>query len=215
MAYIHQVQIGQNGDPYIIEPLLFATAGGTRTALTAGIANFTLVSGAYVHVKVGEVGSNATLNVNSTGAKDIYYNGIQISANMLTENNIYTFIYDGIHWNVLGDILEKNIIIKTTAEWQAMSSYIAPKGMILVYSDHGTYTSNNTTITVPGIKISDGLAYALDLPFVGDDVAANIRSELNDHINDNVKHITSAERTFWNNKLNCDLDGETLIINRL
>lgn len=214
MGYIHSVTI-TNGDSYLIEPKLFATAGGTRIALTAGISGFTLMAGAYVHIKVGDVGSNATLNVNNTGAIDIYYNGIQISADMLTENNIYTFVYDGSHWNVLGDIAAKNIMIGTTAEWATRVNYTAPRGTILVYTDHGTYTNNGTTITVPGIKVSDGLAYVNSLPFVGDDVAASIRSELNDHINDNVKHITSAERTFWNNKLNCDISGEILQLNRL
>ena len=214
MGYIHTIAI-TNDQSYLIEPLLYATAGGTRIALTAGISNFELITGAYVHIKVGEVGSNATLNVNNTGAKDIYYNNVQISANMLTENNIYTFIYDGVHWCVLGDIIGQNILIGSTAEWLARNTFIAPQGTIIIYTDRGTYTSNNTTITVPGIKVSDGLAYAVDLPFVGDDIAAAIRSELNDHINDNIKHITSEERTFWNNKLNCEVTGESLQLNRL
>jgi len=85
----------------------------------------------------------------------------------------------------------------------------------LIYTDHGTYDDNGTTITVPGIKISDGSAYANSLPFVGDDVAAAIRNELNAHINDNIRHITSSERTFWNNKLNCTIVNENLQLNRL
>ena len=88
MAYIHSVSI--TGDQtYLIEPLLFATAGGTSSALTAGINNFTLVAGTYVNVKVGTVDANATLNVNNTGAIAIYYNDIPISSGMLTEDNIY------------------------------------------------------------------------------------------------------------------------------
>ena len=200
---------------YLIEPTLFATAGGTSTALTAAINNFELFPGVYVNIKVGQVGANATLNVNNTGAKAIYYNNVTINADMLSEGNIYTFIYDNQHWNVLGDITGKNIMVGTTAEWEVKSSYIAPADTIIVYSDRGTYKdSNNNTITVPGIKISDGLSYISGLPFVGDDVAAAIRAELNTHINDNVRHITSAERTFWNNKLNTDISGEILVLNR-
>ena len=75
MGYIYSIQTPDN-TTHLIEPLLFATAGGTRIALTAGINNFNLVAGAYVNIKVGEVGSNATLNVNNTGAKDIYYNNM-------------------------------------------------------------------------------------------------------------------------------------------
>lgn len=223
MGYIHAININDNNsnETYLIEPLLFATAGGTSTALTASIINFTLVNGVYVHIKVGEVGANATLNVSNTGAKDIYYNNVKISSGMLTENNIYTFIYTGAHWDVLGDITSKNILIGTTIEWQSHYNQVYPRGTIVIYSDHGTITeidSNQQEITktVPGIKIADGSTPLIDAPFVGDDVAATIRSEINDHINDNVRHITAEERAFWNNKINCNdtVSQNNLILNR-
>ena len=213
MAYINQISLDDTS--YLIQPLLFATAGGTRVALTANIANFTLVSGTYVSVLVGDVSANATLNVNDTGAKAIFYNNAAISSDVLTANHIYTFIYDGNHWIVMGDLTQKNILIGTTAEWATRINFQTPAGTILIYTDHGTYDDNGTTITVPGIKISDGSAYANSLPFVGDDVAAAIRNELNAHINDNIRHITSSERTFWNNKLNCTIVNENLQLNRL
>lgn len=216
MGYIHSVQLDDNSI-HRIQPTLFATAGGTSTALTAGISNFELAAGVYVNIKVNTVGANATLNVNNTGAKPIYYNGTAINANTLSEDNIYTLIYTGTNWEIIGDITGKNIMIGTTAEWNAHGSYIAPEGTIIIYTDHGTYVdANENTIIVPGIKISDGLAYSVDLPFIGDDVAAAIRNELNDHINDNIRHITSAERTFWNNKLNCNdtVAEEVLVLNR-
>lgn len=110
------------------------------------------------------------------------------------------------------DELDEKIIVKTTAEWQAMVNYIPPKGTILVYSDAQTMTKNNTTVNVPGIKIADGLAYGIDQPFIDEDT----RNSLLSHINDSIKHITSAERTFWNNKLNCQdsVINETLVLNR-
>ncbi len=210
MGYIHSVQLNDNST-HRIEPTLFATAGGTSTALTAGISNFELAAGVYVNVKVGTVDANATLNVNNTGAKDIYYNGMQISANMLSEDNIYTFIYTGVHWDIVGDITGKNIMIGTTAEWQSHSAYIAPEGTVCIYTDASSYTDgNDNRIVVPGLKISNGVNTIVDSPFIGDD----IRKILNDHINDQIRHITSAERTFWNNKLNCDLSDENLIFNR-
>lgn len=44
----------------------------------------------------------------------------------------------------------------------------------------------------------------------------NINQTLEDHINDQVRHITAAERTFWNNKINCvdTVSEERLILNR-
>lgn len=210
MAYISQVQI-TNDSTYLIEPLLFATAGGTSTALTAAIANFSLVTGASVQIKVGTVNANATLSVNGTTAKSIYYNGANIKNNILISGNVYMFTYDGTYWQVMGGVSNSNLMMATTAQWAARNSYVAPEGTVIVYTDHETYTNNNTTITVPGIKISDGLAYVTDLPFIDDAVV----HDLTDHLTDTVRHITSTERTFWNNKLNYDLSGETLILNRL
>lgn len=212
MASIHTIQLEQNGTNYLIEPKLFAVAGGTSTALTAGISNFELFPGAYVHIKVGAVDANATLNVSSTGAKNIYYNSSQIQANILFPDNIYTFIYTGTYWELIGDIIGKNIMIKTTAQWAAQPTYVAPNGTICIYTDASSYTDgNDNTITVPGIKISNGVNVITDSPFVGED----IRALLDTHINDNIRHITSAERTFWNNKLNCEMSDENLVLNRL
>lgn len=219
MSYVHAIQV-DNNQTHLIEPLLFATASGTNTALTANINNFELVAGAYVHIKINTVDAHATLNVNNTGAKDIYYRNIQINANTLTENNIYTFVYDGLHWVVVGDIAGKNIIVKTTAQWQTLYNQKLPQGTIMIYSDHGTVTETisgeTVTKTVPGIKISDGSSFIVDLPFVGDDVAAAIRLELANHINDNIRHITAEERAFWNDKINCNdtVNQHILILTR-
>lgn len=213
MGYIHAIKTPDN-TTHLIEPLLYATASGTADALTATISNFTLVTGAYVHVKVGNVNTNATLNVNNTGAKSIYYKNTNIASGQLTADNIYTFVYDGTNWSLLGDITGKDILIGTTAEWQSHNTYVAPAGTVIIYTDRGTYTSNNTTITVPGIKIANGVNAIIDQPFVGDDVAAAIRSEINTHINNSDIHITSSERTFWNNKLNCNVNGEILQFNQ-
>ena len=210
MGYIHAVQLNDNST-HLIEPKLFATAGGTSTALTAGISNFELAAGVYINLKVSTVDANATLNVSNTGAKPIYYNGVAINANTLSEDNIYTFIYTGINWEIVGDITGKNIMIGTTAEWQAHSAYVAPEGALCIYTDASSYTDGeDNVIVVPGLKISNGINTIVDSPFIGDD----IRKVLNDHINDQIRHITSAERTFWNNKLNCDLSDENLIFNR-
>ena len=95
-----------------------------------------------------------------------------------------------------------NIEWKTAAEWGADTSYVPQKNAILIYTD-----SNN-------IKIGDGLAYAVDLPFVTDAVRSEILAALSLHALNTEVHITDTERTFWNNKLNYELDGEMLTLNR-
>ena len=59
---------------------------------------------------------------------------------------------------------------------------------------------------IPGIKVGDGNAYLIDMPFTD--------CLYKQHIEDTVSHITAAERTAWNNKVRCymdTLDEERLI----
>ena len=99
---------------------------------------------------------------------------------------------------------DKNIYIDTAAHWLSHSTYIPNRNDILIWTER--------TNGIPGIKIGDGLAYNVDLPFVGDDYI----EMLNLHSSNTTVHITAAERTRWDNKLNCEdtVIGETLILNR-
>lgn len=101
----------------------------------------------------------------------------------------------------------------TTAYWAA-SGYIPTAGEIIVYTDKSSKIVDGETVYIPGIKVGSGNAYVSDLVFVGDDVADSLLA----HINDNVRHITAAERSSWNNKLNVDdnfeVVNDTLVFNR-
>ena len=94
----------------------------------------------------------------------------------------------------------------TTAEWAALTSYIPKKGEICVWSDYRVVDG----VKCAGIKVGDGLAYAVDLPFVGGEYA----DLLTEHIEDTVVHITAAERLFWNNKVSAEYGNETLILSK-
>lgn len=74
----------------------------------------------------------------------------------------------------------------TTAEWAQQTSLTSEKDVIYVYTDHQTEDGKN----IPGIKIGDGLAYVVDLPFV-DTIYMK-------HITDTDIHITAEERAKWN-----------------
>ena len=82
-----------------------STAAGTA-AKTVSVDNFSLETGAKVAVKftVTNTAGSPTLNVNSTGAKAIYYNGAAITAGYLKANKVYEFIYNGTQWDFVGDI---------------------------------------------------------------------------------------------------------------
>lgn len=111
----------------------------------------------------------------------------------------------------------RSIFYKTTAEWNSNPLVISEEGAIYIYSDYRN--SNNTNM--PGIKIGDGLAYIIDLPFITDvsvEAITNITSLLNNHIASTDVHITSEDRDFWNNKVTASLsqtNPEELILSKL
>lgn len=75
-------------------------------AKTVACTGFVLVTGSEITVKftVSNTAANPTLNVNSTGAKAIYYNGAAITASYLAANKTYTFRYNGTQYDLVGDI---------------------------------------------------------------------------------------------------------------
>ena len=101
------------------------------------------------------------------------------SANLITSGAVF---------NALSD--KAKISYGTTSYWQDHLSYIPEQGEIVIYVDHSSYEENDETVWVPGIKIGDGSAYGIDLPFVDDAIAQTVM----EHISDTDIHITTAER---------------------
>jgi len=82
-----------------------STAAATAAKAVA-CNGFKLATGAEITVKftVTNTAANPTLNVNSTGAKAIYYRGSAIAAGYLAANRTYGFRYNGNQWDFVGDI---------------------------------------------------------------------------------------------------------------
>ena len=59
------------------------------------------------------------------------------------------------------------------------------------------------------------MSYLIDMPFVNS-TDSGIEQLILDHINNNVIHISAAERNFWNNKLNYSFNeqSQNLTLNR-
>lgn len=102
----------------------------------------------------------------------------------------------------------------TTENWNLVPDLISERGAIYVYSDRYSYVDDvGNLILIPGLKVGDGSAYLIDLPFTDADT---IRT-LAEHIKDNVRHITQEERTFWNNKVSSYVnqdDTENLVLSK-
>lgn len=103
MGYVKDVMIGSS--TYPVEPMLYAVAGGTASAVTANIPNFDLHTGVSVQIKMAaDSVAGATLNVGSTGAQSIYYKGSAIGEGLLENGSVYAFVYDGTNWVVIGEL---------------------------------------------------------------------------------------------------------------
>lgn len=77
-----------------------ATGSGTARSITA--TGFKLVQGAIACVIFTyAVGDNATLNIGSTGAKYIYYKGLQIKSGVINASDVGVFVYDGYYWQLI------------------------------------------------------------------------------------------------------------------
>ena len=99
----------------------------------------------------------------------------------------------------------------TTAGWNSMPQYIPKRGEICIYTDYETIQDEQgNDIVCPGVKIGDGNAYLIDMPFAG----AETRYKLLEHKENATIHVSQQDRSFWNNKINCDVSGEELIFTR-
>lgn len=99
------------------------------------------------------------------------------------------------------------VLSDTTENWNKQASLISELNTVYVYVDHQTKTDEEgKEIWIPGIKIGDGKAYLIDLPFSDELMIA--------HINDLGIHVTPEEKEFWNNKVRTYMDtveGEQLV----
>ena len=88
----------------------------STAAKTVSLSNYSLVTGSRIVVKftVTNTAANPTLNVNNTGAKPIVYRGSAISAGYLAANRVYEFVYDGMNWNLMGDLDTNNTYTANT-----------------------------------------------------------------------------------------------------
>ena len=91
----------------------------------------------------------------------------------------------------------------TTEAWNSQPTLIAKKGHLYFYTDYIQVGGVN----VAGMKLGDGTSYLIDIPF--EDAA------FQDHIRDEIRHITQEEREFWNNKNRAVITGENLILTKL
>ncbi len=95
-----------NGTADIHHYTTCATASSTA-AKTAALTGFKLQTGSALRVKFANANTvaGATLNVNGTGAKPLYYQGKAVPAGLPAAGHMYTVVFNGTQYEIVGDIL--------------------------------------------------------------------------------------------------------------
>lgn len=110
-------------------------------AKTVTATNFTVTAGSIIAVKFTyAVPANATLNVNSTAAYEIYYNGSAIVADVIAAGVTATLIYgsDSIFHVLAIDKMSK-VVQELSASTEDVPSCAAVKSAILDYTVVSTF----------------------------------------------------------------------------
>lgn len=91
----------------INSPIAYAVYADTSTDVEvttiSGYFPTELVAGARITINIrGNISLIKTLNVNGTGAKNVYYTGSSLTGGMIDRYNVYDFIYDGTYYRIIG-----------------------------------------------------------------------------------------------------------------
>lgn len=161
-----------------------STAAATAAKVVA-LTGFKLVTGAHIKVKftVTNTASNPTLNVNSTGAKAIYYRGSAISAGYLAANRTYEFVYNGTQWELVGDINTNTTYSTMTG---ATASAAGKSGLVPAPAagENGKYLRGDGTYGTPTAEVDTltTLEQATASTDVAKPVGAGVVQELNNSL---------------------------------
>lgn len=163
------------GDTYVLTTpyATCSTAAGTAAkvaTITPG-SNFSLETGARIAVKFTNALSVAapTLNVNSSGAKAIYFRGATLtSAHYWAAGSTVDFVFDGTYWQMLGA------------------------------QHNNTYSLSSFGITATAAELNtlDGITASVTELNYTEGVTSNIQTQLNSKISTNMGYVNKS--LTWN-----------------
>lgn len=163
------------------------TTAEATTAKTVTLSSYSLETGGIVAVKfTNAVPASATLNINSKGAKSIYYKGSAITAGLIKAGDVAFFMYDGTRYHLLGtDRSAKNAVTSVS---------ISGKVITFTYADGSTstVTTQDTVYTHPAGSAASktGVPTANQAPGFGGTFKVNQVST------DSTSHVSAVtERT--------------------
>ena len=152
----------------------------STTAKVVTFSSYGLATGGIVAIKFTyAVPASATLNINSKGAKAIYYKGAAITAGIIKAGDVATFIYDGTQYHLLStDRTKVEISRSLTSGVKIGTITIDGIGVDLYCRDNDTHwttginagasgATSNSAVTNPYITVKDNSTYRSQIQLKG------------------------------------------------
>ena len=133
------------------------------TAKVATLASYGLIKNGIVSIKFSyAVPASSTLNINSKGAKPIYFRNTAITANVIKAGDTATFIYDDSYYQLLSVDRWHNDIINHTHNYAGSSSAGGSANSAVKLA-----SAKNITIGGQTKSFDGSAAISFDLPTIG------------------------------------------------
>lgn len=141
-----------------------STAAATA-AKEVAITNYELVKNGFVAIRFTyDVPANATLNINSKGAKAIYYKGSAIAADVIKAGDTVQFCYDGTNYVLVGSSVNTNETVNiSVTQIGGNSSDLIGTTVVVSDADSGEVFLNTTwTGSTISLDIPVGTSYKVE-----------------------------------------------------
>lgn len=177
----------------------YCSTSSSTAAKVVSLLNYNLVEGGVVSVEfVYSVPASATMNINSKGAKSIYYRGKAITENIIKGGDRATFIYYSSRYHLIsvdrwhedivdlqatdGKVEQKAVVANANYPLLLAQSYQTEDTTGFTYFDSGVYLNPSTNKIYANISgTATGLqgltATVSELNYVGG-VTSNIQTQL-------------------------------------
>ena len=130
------------------------TTAASTTAKVVTLSSYALTTGGYVSVKFTyDVPANATMNINSKGAKSIYNRGSAITSGIIKAGDIATFIYNGSQYHLTS--IDRDTDTKNTAGSTNTSSKLFLIGATSQAANPQTYSHDTAYVGTDGCLYSN------------------------------------------------------------
>lgn len=156
------------------------TAAATA-AKVGSLSSYSLTTGGIVSVKFTyNVPANATLNINSKGAKNIYYRGAKITADVIKAGDIATFVYSSQYHLIAIDRWQQDIASKQATITGAATT---------ITSDN--LTASRALVSDANGKVAVSAVTSTELGYL-DGVTSNVQTQLDGKSSTDTKNTAGS-----------------------